>query len=81
MRRCAAPPPGPGRCRVDPTGDVYKRQATKTSRLATALTTRDRTLRRPKARKAGWTDLDVRAVDTIRVLAADAVQRLSLIHI
>ena len=27
------------------------------------------------ARKAGWTDLDVRAVDTVRVLAADAVQK------
>ena len=54
---------------------MTSRPATKTSRLATALTTRDRTLRRPKARKAGWTDLDVRAVDTIRVLAADAVQR------
>ncbi|HYN28414.1 MAG TPA: transketolase [Dermatophilaceae bacterium] len=30
---------------------------------------------RPVARRAGWTDLDVRAVDTIRVLAADAVQK------
>lgn len=29
----------------------------------------------PVAEKAGWTDLDVRAVDTARVLAADAVQR------
>ena len=30
---------------------------------------------RPAARKAKWTDLDVRAVDTVRVLAADAVQK------
>ena len=30
---------------------------------------------RPVARKARWTDLDVRAVDTVRVLAADAVQK------
>lgn len=29
----------------------------------------------PKARAAGWTDLDVRAVDTGRLLAADAVQK------
>jgi hypothetical protein len=27
------------------------------------------------ASKAGWSDLDVRAVDTVRVLAADAVQK------
>nr|WP_239100227.1 transketolase [Phycicoccus sp. CSK15P-2] len=32
-------------------------------------------LTRPVAKKAGWTDLDVRAVDTVRVLAADAVQK------
>ncbi|KRE63171.1 transketolase [Nostocoides sp. Soil756] len=32
-------------------------------------------LSRPVAKKAGWSDLDVRAVDTARVLAADAVQR------
>ena len=29
----------------------------------------------PIAKKAGWSDLDVRAVDTVRILAADAVQR------
>ena len=28
-----------------------------------------------------WTDLDSKAVDTARLLAADAVQKLSLIHI
>ncbi|HEX6871964.1 MAG TPA: transketolase [Micromonosporaceae bacterium] len=30
---------------------------------------------RPTARKARWTDHDVRAVDTVRTLAADAVQK------
>ncbi|HSO63844.1 MAG TPA: transketolase [Ornithinibacter sp.] len=30
---------------------------------------------RPRASKAGWTDHDVRAVDTVRLLAADAVQK------
>jgi transketolase len=32
------------------------------------------------ARKAGWTDLDVRAVDTARLLAADAVQKVGNGH-
>jgi transketolase len=36
---------------------------------------RDASLAAPIATRAGWTDLDVRAVDTIRVLAADAVQK------
>jgi transketolase len=35
---------------------------------------RDASLPAPVATRAGWTDLDVRAVDTVRVLAADAVQ-------
>ena len=48
---------------------------TRTSRTATSTDGRSRDLSRPRARKAGWTDLDVRAVDTIRVLAADAVQK------
>ncbi|GAB4077762.1 transketolase [Nostocoides australiense] len=34
----------------------------------------------PKATKAGWSDLDVRAVDTVRVLAADAVQKVGNGH-
>ncbi|MEI2775810.1 MAG: transketolase [Tetrasphaera sp.] len=34
----------------------------------------------PKAKKAGWSDLDVRAVDTVRVLAADAVQKVGNGH-
>jgi transketolase len=41
---------------------------------------RSSSLPRPVARKAGWTDLDVRAVDTIRVLAADAVQKVGNGH-
>jgi transketolase len=48
---------------------------TRTSRTAPSSAGRSRDLSRPRARKAGWTDLDVRAVDTIRVLAADAVQK------
>ncbi|WP_082589270.1 transketolase [Nostocoides sp. Soil756] len=39
------------------------------------LAGRSAELSRPVAKKAGWSDLDVRAVDTARVLAADAVQR------
>jgi transketolase len=35
---------------------------------------------RPVARKAKWTDLDVRAVDTARLLAADAVQKVGNGH-
>jgi transketolase len=45
------------------------------SRTASPLAGRSSDLNRPVARKAKWTDLDVRAVDTARVLAADAVQR------
>lgn len=40
-----------------------------------AATRRSPELDPPKARAAGWTDLDVRAVDTGRLLAADAVQK------
>jgi transketolase len=36
---------------------------------------RDTSLAPPVAALAGWTDLDVRAVDTVRLLAADAVQK------
>jgi len=36
---------------------------------------RDASLASPVATLAGWTDLDVRAVDTARLLAADAVQK------
>ncbi|KAB7744535.1 transketolase [Nostocoides sp. F2B08] len=51
---------------------------TATTRTATAR--RSSSLPRPKARKVGWTDLDIRAVDTVRVLAADAVQRVGNGH-
>jgi len=34
----------------------------------------------PKADKAGWSDIDVRAVDTARLLAADAVQKVGNGH-
>ncbi|MGN6414584.1 transketolase [Flexivirga sp.] len=36
---------------------------------------RDPALAEPIATQAGWTSVDVRAVDTVRVLAADAVQK------
>ncbi|MEV5157648.1 transketolase [Streptomyces sp. NPDC053728] len=36
---------------------------------------RDAGLALPVAGRAGWSDVDVRAVDTVRVLAADAVQK------
>lgn len=36
---------------------------------------RDSSLADPIVSRTGWTDLDVRAVDTVRVLAADAVQK------
>ena len=36
---------------------------------------RDTSLAPPVATEVGWTDLDVRAVDTARLLAADAVQK------
>ena len=42
--------------------------------------TRDASLTAPVAARAGWTDLDVRAVDTARLLAADAVQKVGNGH-
>ena len=44
------------------------------SHAATNLS-RDSSLAAPIATRAGWTDVDVRAVDTVRLLAADAVQK------
>lgn len=41
---------------------------------------RDASLPHPVAERAGWTDLDVRAVDTARLLAADAVQKVGNGH-
>ena len=37
--------------------------------------TRERSVPAPKASAVGWSDVDVRAVDTARTLAADAVQK------
>lgn len=42
--------------------------------------TRDASLVAPKATKVGWSDVDVRAVDTARLLAADAVQKVGNGH-
>jgi len=41
----------------------------------TTSRSRDTSLAAPIATRAGWTELDLRAVDTVRVLAADAVQK------
>ena len=54
--------------------------ATRSARRSTGssagpLAKRSPELHLPVATKAGWSDLDVRAVDTVRVLAADAVQK------
>jgi transketolase len=37
-------------------------------------------MHRPVAAAAGWDDIDVRAVDTVRLLAADAVQKVGNGH-
>lgn len=47
---------------------------------STVLAKRSTDLPLPIAKKAGWTDLDVRAVDTLRLLAADAVQKVGNGH-
>ena len=44
------------------------------------LAKRSKNLARPIADEAGWSDVDLRAVDTIRVLAADAVQKVGNGH-
>ena len=41
---------------------------------------RSSSLAAPRARKTGWTETDVRAVDTVRLLAADAVQKVGNGH-
>ncbi|MFG1811612.1 transketolase [Streptomyces sp. NPDC049040] len=40
----------------------------------------DRSVAGPVAEQAGWDEVDVRAVDTVRVLAADAVQKVGNGH-
>jgi transketolase len=54
--------------------------STKTSDRSTGDRKRSPLLRMPVARRAGWGELDVRAVDTVRVLAADAVQKVGNGH-
>jgi transketolase len=41
---------------------------------------RDRSLTSPVTERTGWDEVDVRAVDTVRLLAADAVQRVGNGH-
>ncbi|UOZ04883.1 transketolase [Amycolatopsis sp. WQ 127309] len=50
------------------------------TRSATTVPRRDPSLLPPVADAAGWTEVDVRAVDTVRVLAADAVQQAGSGH-
>ncbi|GAA2477687.1 transketolase [Terrabacter carboxydivorans] len=51
-----------------------------TAKTKGLLAQRDPGLPLPQAKKAGWSDLDVRAVDTTRLLAADAVQKVGNGH-
>lgn len=51
-----------------------KKAAKKTTTKVTSVSRRSPELKKPVARKAGWDDLDIAAVDTARLLAADAVQ-------
>ncbi|WP_256795225.1 transketolase [Terrabacter sp. Ter38] len=53
---------------------------TRTAKTKGLLAQRDPGLPLPVAKKAGWSDLDVRAVDTTRLLAADAVQKVGNGH-
>jgi transketolase len=53
---------------------------TSASSASTLLAGRDIHLPRPRATAIGWTELDIRAVDTARLLAADAVQKVGNGH-
>ena len=48
--------------------------------IPTTTGTRDASLNLPIVTKTGWTDVDIRAVDTVRVLATDAVQKVGNGH-
>ena len=54
--------------------------STRTTKTKGVLAQRDPGLPLPTAKKAGWSELDVRAVDTPRLLAADAVQKVGNGH-
>ena len=54
--------------------------STKPARERAAKAVPTRAVPTPKAKKAGWSELDIRAVDTARVLAADAVQKVGNGH-
>ena len=53
---------------------------TTAARASSPIAKRSTDLPQPVAKKAGWSDLDVRAVDTARLLAADAVQKVGNGH-
>ncbi|HET6665722.1 MAG TPA: transketolase, partial [Intrasporangium sp.] len=67
-----------------PTTSSATATATTPNRARTAgkdlLARRSPDLARPVAEEAGWSDVDIRAVDTVRVLAADAVQKVGNGH-
>jgi len=58
-----------------PTTTAKARTTRSTGSAKNLLAGRDPQLPLPVAKEAGWSDLDVRAVDTVRVLAAEAVQK------
>ena len=64
------------------TAEANKPTRSSSTRKATRglLAQRDPGLPLPVAKKAGWSDTDVRAVDTVRLLAADAVQKVGNGH-
>ncbi len=56
------------------------RAAAKAPAKPAALPSRDPSLKAPVVRRAGWSALDIRAVDLGRLLAADAVQKVGNGH-
>ena len=62
------------------TSTATKAKSSATTETKDVLARRDPALARPVATEAGWGDLDVRAVDTARILAADAVQKVGNGH-
>ncbi len=75
-------PVGAGRISIETKGvpPVTDQPDQPPSTAAAAPPGRDASLALPVAQKAGWSEVDVRAVDTVRVLAADAVQKVGNGH-
>jgi transketolase len=62
------------------TSTATKAKSSASTETKDVLARRDPALARPVATEARWSDLDVRAVDTARILAADAVQKVGNGH-